>query len=346
MSTALVTGAGGFLARHVVTALLDAGWSVRGLARAEGPSLAHVPARAVPVDADLRDRGAVRSAARGCDAVFHVAATYTLSRRRGPAVIRDDVDATASVLAACRAANIPLVHTSSVATIGQPGDGTPGNEQAALLSSQLVGAYKHAKLATELMVADAAQEGLHAVIVNPTAPVGPGDWRPTPTGRVVRDAAMGRLPAVVHTGLNVVAAEDVAAGHLLALEAGRPGRRYILGGEDMTLAEVVAEASRAAGRPPPTRVIPHSLAIAVSAVDEAVEGWALGREPRAPLDGALMARKTMYASSARARDELGYAPGPAAPAIAAAVDWYFEGMAAPDKISTEETAQRAGGPAS
>lgn len=345
MSTALVTGAGGFLARHVATALLDAGWSVHGLARAEGPSFTHVPDRVLPVDADLRDRRAVRSLVRGCDAVFHVAATYTLSRRRGPSVIRDDVDATASVLAACRSARVPLVHTSSVATIGQPGDGTPGDERTPLSSSQLTGAYKHAKLATELMVADAAREGLFAVVVNPTAPVGPGDWRPTPTGRVIRDAARSRLPAIVHTGLNIVAVEDVAAGHLLALEAGRSGRRYILGGDDMTLAEVVAEASRAAGRRTPGLTIPHSVAIAVSAVDEAVEGWALGREPRAPLDGALMARKTMYASSARARAELGYSPGPAAPAITAAVDWYLDTARAAAKIPAEKVAPPARGPA-
>ncbi len=345
MSTALVTGAGGFLAGHVVAALLDAGWTVRGLARSDGESFTHLPHGVEPVAADLRDRRAVADATGGCDAVFHVAATYTLSRRRGPRVVRDDVDATASVLAACRAARVPLVHTSSVATIGQPGTGEPGDEETPLASTQLVGAYKHAKLATELMVADAAREGLFAVIVNPTAPVGAGDWRPTPTGRVIRDAALGRLPAVVDTGLNVVAAEDVAIGHLLALERGASGRRYVLGGEDMTLADIVASASRAAGRPAPSRVIPHSLAIAVSAIDEVVEGWALGREPRAPLDGALMARKTMYASSARARNELGYSPGPARPAIEAAVGWYLDNDGTADKISPNGTARIARGPA-
>lgn len=344
MRTALVTGAGGFLGRHVAATLLEAGWSVRGLARRDGASFAHLPAGVTPIDADLRDRAAVAAAAGGTDAVFHVAATYTLSRRRGPGLLRADVDATASVLAACRRLELSLVHTSSVATIGQPPGGGPGAEHLPLPSSQLVGAYKKAKLATELMVADAAREGVHAVIVNPTAPVGAGDWRPTPTGRVIRDAAAGRLPAVVNTGLNVVNARDVAEGHLLALERGRSGRRYILGGEDMTLREMVGAAAELAGRSAPRLRIPHALAIGVSALDEIVEGWALGREPSAPLDGALMARKTMYASSARARDELGYVPGPARDAIAEAVAWYDD-PAAPRTRDTERERTRVTEPA-
>jgi dihydroflavonol-4-reductase len=329
--TALVTGAGGFLGRHVVDALTADGWRVRGLARRSGPSFAHVPAAAEAIDADLRDRRAVRQAIAGVDAVFHTAATYSLARRRARAILRDDVDATASVLAACRADDVPLVHTSSVATIGQPGGGLPGTEETPLMRSQLVGAYKTAKLATESMARGAAREGAHVVIVNPTAPVGPGDWRPTPTGRLIADSVRGRMPAVVDTGLNVVGAADVARGHLLALERGEPGRRYILGGEDMTLAALVATACRTAGRRAPTLVLPHAVAIGISAVDELLEGWLAGREPRAPLDGALMARKTMYASSARAERELGYSAGPASAAIAEAVAWSLG--ASPDHTS-------------
>jgi dihydroflavonol-4-reductase len=176
---------------------------------------------------------------------------------------------------------------------------------------------------TEREVLAAAEAGLHAVVVNPTAPVGPGDWRPTPTGRVVRDTARGRMPATVDTGLNVIHVEDAARGHLRALEAGVSGRRYILGGENLTLEQIVRLSSQAAGRRPPRSRIPHAAAIAIAAVDEAVEGWALGREPAAPLDGALMARKRMWVRDARARAEIGHTSRPAADAIREAVEWFL-----------------------
>ncbi len=187
----------------------------------------------------------------------------------------------------------------------------------------MVGAYKRSKLGAERQALRAAAAGMHVVVVNPTAPVGPGDRRPTPTGRLIRDAARGRMPATVDTGLNVVHVADVARGHVLALERGAPGRRYILGGENLTLHSIVSIAAAESGRPPPRVRLPHSVAIGIAAVDELVEGWLLAREPRAPLDGALMARARMWVSDARARAELGHRPGSAASAIAEAARWFL-----------------------
>lgn len=321
MRTALVTGAGGFLAGHVAAALADDGWAVRGIVRPGSPARAHVPAGVELVEADLTEAGAVIRASAGVDAVFHVAASYSLSRRRGRSLERGNAHATSSVLAAVRFHDVPLVHTSSVATIGLPAGGGLGDETTPLPRSQVVGAYKRSKLTSERMALGAAADGVHVIAVNPTAPVGPGDWRPTPTGRVIRDAALGRMPATVRTGLNVVHAADVARGHLLALERGVPGRRYILGGENLTLAQIVATAADATGARGARATIPHGVAIGVAAADELVEGWILGREPAAPLDGALMARKTMWVSDARARRELGYTSRPAAEAIREAALW-------------------------
>jgi dihydroflavonol-4-reductase len=278
-----------------------------------------LPAGCAPVPGDLRDAAAVRAAAGGVDAVFHVAARYSLSRARADEVYRTNTEGTANVLRAAAQAGAPVVHCSSVATVGLPGDGSPGTEDTPLPASQVIGAYKRSKVASERLALEAAARGQHVVVVNPTAPVGPGDHVPTPTGRIVTDFLAGRMPAYVDTGLNLVDVRDVAAGHRLALERGTSGRRYILGNQNMTLRQILHTLAALSGRRAPRVRLPHALAIAAAAVDEAVEGRLLRREPLAPLDGALMARKRMWVDGSRAVGELGLPQSPVRDALADAI---------------------------
>lgn len=322
MKTALVTGATGFIGHHVACDLLDHGWHVRALVRPASMAGGRWPSGAEPVCGDLTDDESVADAATGCDAIVHVAAHYSLARHQAGDIAHTNVAGTAHVIAAAAARGVRLVHTSSVATIGIPADGTPGDEDTPLDPAIVIGAYKRSKLTSERLVLQAARDGLWATIVNPTAPVGPGDWKPTPTGRIVRDFLRGRMRAYVDTGLNVVDVRDVAAGHRLALERGRPGRRYILGNRDMTLREILRALSEISGVPEPTRRIPHAVAIGFAAMSEMVEGQVLRREPFAPLDGALMARKRMFFSSRRAIDELGLPQSSVTGALRDAVDWW------------------------
>jgi dihydroflavonol-4-reductase len=328
MRRALVTGATGFVGGHVAVELLSHGWAVRALVRPESMDAGRLPASCDPVPGDLRDPTAVRRAATGVDAIFHVAARYSLSRRQAALVEATNVQGTRNVLDAARAGDVPVVHTSSVATIGLWADGRPGDEDTPLPARQVIGTYKRSKLASERLALDAAREGRHVVVVNPTAPVGPGDHVPTPTGRIVTDFLAGRMPAYVDTGLNLVDVRDVAAGHRLALEHGRSGRRYILGGENMTLREILAALAGLSGRRPPRVRLPHALAIAVAAASEAIEGRVLGREPLAPLDGALMARKRMFVDGSRAVRELGLPQSSVRVALADAIDWFQRRAAA------------------
>lgn len=325
---ALVTGATGFVGGHVAAELLAAGWRVRALVRPESMGSGRLPDGCEPAEGDMCDATAVGRAARGADAVFHVAARYSLARAQRQRIERENVEGTRVLLAAARAADAPMVHTSSVATVGIPADGSPGDEDTPLPEDQVIGAYKRSKLASERLALAAAARGQHVVVVNPTAPVGPGDHAPTPTGRIVADFLAGRIPAYVDTGLNLVDVRDVATGHRLALEHGRPGRRYILGNENMTLREILRVLAGLSGRRAPRVRIPHALAIAVAAVDEAVEGSVLRREPVAPLDGARMARKRMFVDASRAVRELGMPQSPVRPALADAVDWFRERAAA------------------
>ncbi len=321
MSTALVTGATGFIGHHVAQDLLDHGWTVRALVRPSSLADRRWPAHAEAVPGDLLDRAVVVGAARGCDAIVHVAAHYSLARHRAHDVERTNIGGTANAIAAAQATGARLVHTSSVATIGITADGTPGDEDTPLDPAIIIGAYKRSKLVSERMVLQAAREGLSATVVNPSAPVGPGDWRPTPTGRIVQDFLRGRLRAFVDTGLNLVDVRDVATGHRLALEHGRPGRRYILGNLDMTLQQILAALAEITGRPAPARQIPYPVALGFAAVSELVEGRLLGREPFAPLDGAKMARKRMFYSSRRAIGELGLPQSNVIDALRDAVAW-------------------------
>ncbi len=322
MTTALVTGATGFIGHHVARDLLDHGWRVRALVRPASMAGGRWPSGAEPCVGDLTDRAAVTRAAVGCDAIFHVAAHYSLARHQARDVERTNVTGTANVISAALACGARLVHTSSVATIGIPEDGTAGDEDTPLDPAIVIGAYKRSKLASERMVLQAARDGMWATVVNPTAPVGPGDRKPTPTGRIVRDFLRGRMRAYVDTGLNVVDVRDVAAGHRLALERGVPSRRYVLGNRDMTLQEILQALSQVSGVAAPTRRIPHAVAIGFATISELVEGQVLRREPFAPLDGARMARKKMYFSSQRAIDELGLPQSSVIDALRDAVEWW------------------------
>ena len=328
MSTALVTGATGFIGGHVAVDLMAHGWTVRALVRPASMGSGRLPAGCEAVAGDLRDARSVRDAAAGVDAVIHVGARYSLARHQAAEVTATNVGGTRNVLAAAREAGVPMVHCSSVATVGLPADGRPGDEDTPLPPSQVIGAYKRSKLESERLALAAAAEGLHVVIVNPTAPVGPGDHAPTPTGRIVTDFLAGRMPAYVDTGLNLVDVRDVAAGHRLALEHGRSGRRYILGNENLTLRQILHILAGLAGRRAPRVRLPHALAIAVAAVDETIEGRLLGREPMAPLDGALMARKRMFVDGSRAVRELGMPQSPVRAALADAIAWFLGRRAA------------------
>ena len=318
----LVTGATGFVGSAVARALLDAGCSVRVLARPTSSrrNLAELPVEIAT--GAMEDPASLAHAVAGCRYLFHVAADYRLWVPDPAAMYRTNVDGTRGLMEAALGAGVErVVYTSSVATLGLvPGgsadEGTPSRVE------DMIGPYKRSKfLAEELVRGMIADRGLPAVIVNPSTPVGPGDVKPTPTGRLILEAAKGRMPGYVETGLNIVHVDDVAAGELLAAEHGEIGERYILGGENLSLAEILGHVARAAGRRPPHLKVPYGVALAAAAAGEAA-ARITGREPFATLDSVRMSRKKMYFSSAKAMRVLGYRPRPARAAIEDAVAWF------------------------
>ena len=327
---ALVTGATGFVGAAVARALLREGWQVRVLARAASDQR-NVRALAVEIAVgDLTDRDSLDAAAADCEALFHVAADYRLGAPDPSELYRINVEGTRNVLSAARRAAMKrVVYTSSVATVGIPPDGTPGEEQTPVALTAMIGHYKRSKFLAEQVAIEAARDGLPVVIVNPSTPVGPGDIKPTPTGRVILDAAAGRMPAYVDTGLNIVHVDDVAAGHLLAFHHGRTGERYILGGEDMTLRDILSEVARIAGRTPPRVRLPYTVVLPIAHAAEII-AKVTGRPGRVTLEGVRMSRKRMFFSSAKAVRELGYRWRPPADAFLDAVRWFSErGLLAP-----------------
>ena len=270
---------------------------------------------------DLRDRGSLREAVTGCGIVFHVAADYRLWTREPREMYRSNVEGTRALLEVAREAGVErVVYTSTVGCIGVPAGGL-GDEEQPVAIEEMRGPYKRSKFQAEQVALEFARQGFPVVIVNPTAPVGDHDFRPTPTGKIVVDFMRGAMPAYLDTGLNVVYAGDVADGHLLALEKGVAGERYILGSENLTLRQIFEELAGITGRPAPATRIPYALAYAAGVVST---GWAnlTGREPRAPLDGVRMAKKKMWLSHEKAARELGYSPGPASGALRHAVEWF------------------------
>ncbi len=320
--TVLVTGATGFVGAAVLRRLLDAGQTVRALVRAGSDRRNLEGLEVEPVEGELGDAASLARAVAGCAGLYHVAADYRLWVPEPAAMYRANVDGTKALMRAAAEAGVRrIVYTSSVAVLGLHADGAPADETVPATLDDMIGPYKRSKFLAEQVVTEMAAEGLPVVIVNPSTPIGPRDVKPTPTGRMVVEAAAGRMPAFVDTGLNLVHVDDVAAGHLLAFEHGQIGARYILGGEDMSLRDILAEIAALTGRKPPRVQLPHGLILPFAYAAEGIARLT-GREPFATVDGIKMARKKMYFSSAKARESLGYRPRPALEALRDAVDWF------------------------
>lgn len=320
----LVTGATGFVGSRVVRQLLERGESVRVLARPGSPRSNLQGLDVDYVDGDLTRPDSLAPACRGCGGLFHVAADYRLWVADPQALDRTNVEGTRSLLLAAKDAGIGrIVYTSSVAVLGTRSDGTVTDETTPVTEADMVGLYKRSKFRAEEMVKTLVRDhDLPIVIVNPSTPVGPGDIKPTPTGRVILDAANGRIPAFVDTGLNIVHVDDVAHGHLLAFDRGAIGERYVLGGDDLPLRDMLRIIAEHVGRAPPTISLPRRALFPMAYL---VEAWARstgGKEPLLTVDGLKMAAKKMYFSSRKAETELGYSHRPAQEAIRDAVDWF------------------------
>jgi dihydroflavonol-4-reductase len=318
----LLTGASGFVGSAVARTLLARGHRLRLLVRrtSDRRNLAGLDAELV--EGDLTDSDSLARAVAGCRYVFHVAADYRLWVPDAAAMLAANVDGTRAVMRAAMAAGVErVVYCSSVAALGLHADGTPADEATPVGEADMIGAYKRSKFLAEQAVMELVGEGLPAVIVNPAGPVGPRDIKPTPTGRMILDAARGRIPAFVDTGLNVVHVDDVAEGHALALERGTVGQKYILGSENLMLGELLALVARSVGRKPPTIRLPMGLVWPIAVGAEAVAKLT-GIEPMVTRDHAKMARKRMFFSSAKAQRELGSAPRGAVAAIGDAVAWF------------------------
>jgi len=324
---ALVTGATGFVGSHVAAALAGQGADVRLLVRANSDlrNIEHL--KADRVVGDLRDAAAIERAVSGCEVVFHVAADYRLWVRDPDQMYAANVGGTRAILEAARSRGVRrVVYTSSVATMGfaAPGDppGHPADEASPVALDRMIGHYKRSKFMAEQVAIEAGRGGMDVVVVNPTTPVGEQDVKPTPTGRIVLDFLKKKFPAYVDTGLNLVDVRECARGHLAALEKGRSGERYILGGENLTLKQILDKLAAITGLPSPTIRVPYLVALAAGVVDEVVTGRILGREPRATIDAVRMGRKKMFVSSAKAERELGWKIVPVDGALARAGGWF------------------------
>ncbi|MSP83066.1 MAG: SDR family NAD(P)-dependent oxidoreductase [Alphaproteobacteria bacterium] len=318
---ALVTGASGFVGAAIARRLLAAGHAVRALVRDQSPRDQLADHRVETVVGDLLDHASLATAVRGCDALFHCAADYRIWVPDPDRMYRINVEGTVALMRAALDAGVGrVVYTSSVATLATAVEGGQGDESRPASAQDSIGPYKRSKLRAEIEVARlVAEAGLPAIIVNPSTPMGPGDVKPTPTGRLIVEAAAGRMPAYVNTGLNIVHVDDVATGHLLAYEKGTIGERYVLGGDDLWLSDILAEIAGLYGRRPPRLRLPHGAVMPLAVMAEA---WARlsGREPFVTVDGLRMARKLMFYSSEKARRDLGYAPRPGREAIRDAVE--------------------------
>lgn len=318
----LVTGATGFVGSAVARALSRAGHPVRVLVRPRSDRRNLEGLAVEIVEGSLEDTESLAAAVVGCRYLFHVAADYRLWVPDPAPMFRVNVEGTRELMLAALAAGVErIVYTSSVATLGVVPGGV-ADEETASRADDMIGPYKRSKFEAEAVVSELiAEYGLPAIIVNPSTPVGPGDIKPTPTGRLIVEAARGRMPGFVDTGLNIVHVDDVALGHLLAARAGQIGRRYILGGENLSLVEILAEVARFTGRRPPALKIPHGALLPIAVGAQAIARLT-GREPFTTVDGVRMARKKMFFSTARAVEELGYAPRDARLAITDAVVWF------------------------
>ncbi len=318
MPDTLVTGASGFLGWHVARLLTERGYSVRALCR---PASRLRELDVERIEGDLRDPASLARAVAGCRAVFHVAADYRLWSKRPQDLYESNVEGTRNLLDAAAAAGVErIVYTSTVGCIGMPLD-RPGNEDTPVAISDMAGHYKRSKWLAEQVALEKARAGMPIVIVNPTAPVGDHDWKPTPTGKIILDFLLGKMPAFVDTGLNLVDVRDTAIGHLLAAEKGKPGERYILGCENLTLEQILGRLAALSGKPAPSMKIPYAVAYAAGVVTTAWANFS-GTPPVAPLEAVKMAHKKMFASHEKAARELGFSPGPVDSALQRAMQWF------------------------
>ncbi|HTW45588.1 MAG TPA: hopanoid-associated sugar epimerase [Acidobacteriaceae bacterium] len=318
-----LTGATGFVGAHVARHLADQGAQLRLLVRPTS-HLANIEGlNAETAVGDLLQPEGLRTAVRGCDAVMHVAADYRLWVRDPKSMYAANVDGTRTLLQMAREEGVKrCVYTSSVATMGFKADGTIVDEATPVSIADMIGHYKRSKFMAEQAAMDAARAGQQVIILNPTTPIGAQDVKPTPTGRIVVDFLNKKFPAYVDTGLNLVDVSEVARTHGAALEVGRPGERYILGGENLTLKQILDKMSAITGLPSPTMKVPHAVAMTFAFFDEIVTGRVLGKEPRATVEAVRMGRKKMFASSVRAQRELGFRIVPVYEALRAAIDWF------------------------
>jgi dihydroflavonol-4-reductase len=332
-----VTGATGFIGSHVVRQLLLRGDRVRILAR-NSSRKSNVESFGCEIAiGDLKDPISLLRCVQGCRRVYHVAADYRLWAKNPQDIYDNNVGGTRNLLSACCEAGVEkVVYTSTVGTIGMRKDGVPADEDSPVKLDDMIGHYKRSKFMAEQVAWEFASSGLPVVIVNPTTPVGAGDLKPTPTGKIILEFVKGRMRAYVTTGLNIVGVEDVARGHLLAEAEGRVGERYILGGENWSLEEILDTMAQICGVRLPLFRIPWTLALVAGYFENFVVGTILRREPFIPLEGVRMARYKMYVSSEKARNELGYEPQPAEKALREAVDYFrhnWKPDSAQDRIS-------------
>ncbi len=319
--TTLVTGATGFLGSHVARQLVARGDTVRVLVRASSSNRAISDLSLEYVTGDLRDAASLDRAMNGVQRVFHVAADYRLWAKHSKDIYESNVGGTKNVLAAAKRAGVrQLIYTSTVATIAVERPELP-NEFTEAKLEEMIGHYKRSKWMAEQEVLSAAKEGLPVIVAMPTTPVGPWDWKPTPTGKIILDFLNGKMPGYVETGLNFVGVEECAAGHLLVSEKGKVGERYLLGAENLTLKEVLDTLAKITGLPAPGIKIPHGVALGVAYVGSAFSRL-IGKEPGIPVEGVKIARHKMFVDPSRARRELGFQPGPVAAALERAVRWY------------------------
>jgi dihydroflavonol-4-reductase len=320
---AFVTGATGFLGSHVARVLGEQGADLRLLVRSTSNLRNLEGIKAETATGDLRDPSSLEKGMSGCDTVFHVAADYRLWVRDPAEMYRSNVDGTKAILDAARKHGVRrVVYTSSVATVGFTGNGHPADEDSPVSLADMIGPYKRSKFLAEQLAMEAGGSGMQVVVVNPTTPVGEQDVKPTPTGRIVVDFLKRRFPAYVETGLNLVDVRECALGHVVALEKGRPGERYILGGENLTLKQILDKLGEISGLPSPKVKLPYVFAFATGIVDEAITGRLLHREPRATVDSVRMGKKKMFASCAKAERELGWKIVPVEAALRRAVEWF------------------------
>jgi len=320
---AFVTGATGFVGSHVARVLAEQGADLRLLVRSSSNPKNIQGLKAERVVGDLRDFATFEKAMAGCDVVFQVAADYRLWVRDPEQMYRANVEGTRALLQATRNNRVRrVVYTSSVATMGFTSNGQPADETSPVSLDNMIGHYKRSKFMAEQVAMQAARSGMDVVVVNPTTPVGEQDIKPTPTGRIIVDFLKKKFPAYVDTGLNLVDVTACAHGHVAALEKGRSGERYILGGENLTLKEILDKLAVITGLPSPKVRVPYVVALATGVVDEVVTGHILRREPRVTIDAVRMGRKKMFASSVKAERELGWRAVPVDDALRRAVEWF------------------------